>query len=169
MVGKKEIKFIKSLRNKKFRINNNCFVVEGKKSVNEFLKSDYKLVKLYTVSKTIINIDKQEVIDKNLLEKISFLKNTDDYLAIFEFTKPTKIRKNNFIVALDSVSDPGNLGTIIRTCEWFGVNDIICSLNTVDCYSPKVIQSAMGSVSRVNISYLDLKKYFVENKSCLVG
>ena len=72
MVGKKEIKFIKSLRNKKFRINNNCFVVEGKKSVNEFLKSDYKLVKLYTVSKTIINIDKQEVIDKNLLEKISF-------------------------------------------------------------------------------------------------
>ncbi|MAV80732.1 MAG: RNA methyltransferase [Flavobacteriales bacterium] len=169
MVGKKEIKFIKSLRNKKFRINNNCFVVEGKKSVNEFLKSDYKLVKLYTVSKTIINIDKQEVIDKNLLEKISFLKNPDDYLAIFEFTKPTKIRKNNFIVALDSVSDPGNLGTIIRTCEWFGVNDIICSLNTVDCYSPKVIQSAMGSVSRVNISYLDLKKYFEDNKSCLVG
>ena len=166
MVGKKEIKFIKSLRNKKFRINNNCFVVEGKKSVNEFLKSDYKLVKLYTVSKTIINIDKQEVIDKNLLEKISFLKNPDDYLAIFEFTKPTKIRKNNFIVALDSVSDPG---TIIRTCEWFGVNDIICSLNTVDCYSPKVIQSAMGSVSRVNISYLDLKKYFEDNKSCLVG
>ena len=169
MVGKKEIKFIKNLRNKKFRINSNCFVVEGKKSVNEFLKSDYKLLKLYTVSKTIINIDKQVVIDKNLLQKISFLKNPDDYLAIFEFSKPTKIRKNNFIVALDSVRDPGNLGTIIRTCEWFGVNDIICSLNTVDCYSPKVIQSAMGSVSRVNISYLDLKKYFKGNKSCLVG
>ena len=169
MVGKKEIKFIKSLKNKKFRSNNNCFVVEGKKSVNEFLISNYKLIKLYTVSKTIINFEKHQLIDKNLLKKISFLKNPDDYLAIFELRKPKKIRENKLIIALDSVRDPGNLGTIIRTCEWFGVQDIICSLNTVDCYSPKVIQAAMGSVSRVNISYLNLKKYFELNNRFLVG
>ena len=90
MVGKKEIKFIKSLKNKKFRSNNNCFVVEGKKSVNEFLISNYKLIKLYTVSKTIINFEKHQLIDKNLLKKISFLKNPDDYLAIFELRKPKK-------------------------------------------------------------------------------
>ena len=169
MVGKKDIKFIKSLNIKKNRLIKNCFVVEGKKSVLEFLRSDYRLLKLYTVDKVLINSEKQIFIDKNTLKKISFLKNPEDYIALFELKKPKQINEKKLIVALDSVGDPGNLGTIIRTCEWFGINDIICSLDSVDCYSPKVVQSSMGSISRVNISYLDLEKYFKAKNCYLLG
>ena len=169
MVGKKDIKFIKSLNIKKNRLIKNCFVVEGKKSVLEFLRSDYRLLKLYTVDKVLINSEKQIFIDKNTLKKISFLKNPEDYIALFELKKPKLINEKKLIVALDSVGDPGNLGTIIRTCEWFGINDIICSLDSVDCYSPKVVQSSMGSISRVNISYLDLEKYFKAKNCYLLG
>lgn len=169
MVGNKDIKFIKSLNIKKNRLIANCFVVEGKKSVFEFLYSDYKLRRLYTVDRVLIDSEKQIFVDQKTLKKISFLKNPDDYIALFELKNPKPIEENNLIVALDSVGDPGNLGTIIRTCDWFGIKDIICSLNSVDCYNPKVVQSSMGSISRVNISYLDLEKYFKTTNVYLVG
>ena len=169
MVGKKDIKFIKSLNTKKNRLIENCFVVEGKKSVFEFLYSDYKLRRLYTVDRVLIDSEKQIFVDQNTLKKISFLKSPDDYIALFELKNPKPIEENKLIVALDSVGDPGNLGTIIRTCDWFGIKDIICSLNSVDCYNPKVVQSSMGSISRVNVSYLDLEKYFKTTNVYLVG
>ena len=169
MVGNKDIKFIKSLNIKKNRLIANCFVVEGKKSVFEFLYSDYKLRRLYTVDRVLIDSEKQIFVDQKTLKKISFLKNPDDYIALFELKNPKPIEENNLIVALDSVGDPGNLGTIIRTCDWFGIKDIICSLNSVDCYNPKVVQSSMGSISRVNISYIDLEKYFKTTNVYLVG
>ncbi|MBT6170672.1 MAG: RNA methyltransferase [Flavobacteriaceae bacterium] len=170
MVTKKDIKFINSLKHKKFRHLNSSFIVEGKKSIAEFLDSDYELIKLFSVDCSIFNKIKNQIkIDKSLLRKISFLINPDDHLAIFKLSDAKPINNNNLIIALESIRDPGNLGTIIRTCEWFGIKDIICSMNSVDCYSPKVIQSAMGSVSRVNITYLDLDTYLKSTKTIKIG
>tara|TARA_B100001996_G_scaffold194812_1_gene149181 strand:+ start:4778 stop:5509 length:732 start_codon:yes stop_codon:yes gene_type:complete len=170
MVTKKEIKFMNSLKHKKFRQLNNCFIVEGKKSITEFLESDYDLVKLFSVDCSFFSkIENQINIDNSLLKKISFLINPDDHVAIFKLNDAKPIDNNNLIVALESISDPGNLGTIIRNCEWFGVKDLICSKDSVDCFNPKVIQSAMGSVSRVNITYLDLYKYLKSSKNIKIG
>ena len=104
----------------------------------------------------MINVNQ---VSQDDLEKISFLSNPDDHLAIFKIPNEKPLNKNNLLVGLESINDPGNLGTIIRTCEWFGVKDIVCSLDSVDCYNPKVVQSAMGSLSRINITYLDLKNF----------
>jgi len=169
MLSKKEIKFIKSLKYKKYQKLNNCFIVEGKKIIMEFIDSKYELNKLFYVGKPIPNISSQIKIDKSYLEKISLLKNPDNYLAIFKIKEPNKVDENNLIVALDSVRDPGNLGTIIRTCEWYGIKDIICSKDSVDCYNNKVVQSSMGSLSRMNISYLDLLNYIKSNNKTLIG
>jgi TrmH family RNA methyltransferase len=92
------------------------------------------------------------------LQKVSFLKSPNEALAIFEIPENQPIDYDGLIVALDDVRDPGNLGTIIRLCDWFGVMDLICSPETVDCYNPKVVQASMGSIARVNITYLDLGK-----------
>tara|TARA_B100000768_G_scaffold173332_1_gene182482 strand:- start:1420 stop:2151 length:732 start_codon:yes stop_codon:yes gene_type:complete len=170
MVTKKDIKFINNLKQKKFRYLNNCFVVEGKKSIKEFIDSDYKIIKLYSVDSSFFkNISNQFEIDYQLLKRISFLNNPDDHIAIFQFKKTKPIEKNNLIIALESIRDPGNLGTIIRTCEWFGIKDLVCSLDSVDCYNQKVIQSAMGSISRVNITYLNLKDYLKSFNSVIIG
>jgi TrmH family RNA methyltransferase len=99
------------------------------------------------------------IISRLDLKKISNLSNPKDSLAIFQIPIIKKVDTSNLIVSLDCVNDPGNLGTIIRLCDWFGVKDIVCSKDTVDCYNPKVVQASMGSLSRVNISYLDLNKF----------
>ena len=94
---------------------------------------------------------------------MSNLSNPKNSLGVFEIPKSKNIDYNKLIIGLDNVSDPGNLGTIIRLCDWFGVEDLICSFETVDCYNPKVIQASMGSISRVNITYLDLQKTLENN------
>ena len=170
MVTKKDIKFINSLKQKKYRNNNNCFIVEGKKSIREFIDSNYKLLKLYSIDCSFFHdIDNQFQIDYQILKKISFLNNPDDHIAVFELKGVKPIENDNLIIALESIRDPGNLGTIIRTCEWFGIKDIICSLDSVDCYNQKVIQAAMGSISRINITYVDLKEYLKRSKNVLIG
>ena len=170
MVSKKDIKLINSLKQKKFRDLKHFFVVEGKKSISEFLDSNYKLVKLFSINCSFFNdLDSQIEISSDELRKISFFNNPDDHLAIFKIPENNSIDENSLIVALDSVRDPGNLGTIIRTCEWFGVNDIICSNDSVDCFNPKVVQSAMGSLSRISINYLDLNSYLKNTKLNLTG
>ena len=85
-------------------------------------------------------------------------------VGVFSIPKPSKINFSSQIIALDNVSDPGNLGTIIRLCDWFGIKDLICSEETVDCFNPKVVQASMGSISRVNISYIDFQKLFSDKK-----
>ena len=170
MVTKKDIKFINNLKQKKFRYLNNCFIVEGKKSIKEFIDSDFKIIKLYSVDCSIFtDTSNQFEIDYQLLKKMSFLKNPDDHIAIFQFKKTKPIKNNSLIIALESIRDPGNLGTIIRTCEWFGIKDVVCSLDSVDCYNPKVIQSAMGSISRLNITYLNLKDYLKSFNDLITG
>ena len=170
MVTKNDIKFINNLKHKKFRDLNNCFVVEGIKSINDFIDSNYKLIKLYSVDCSHFkDSNNQFQIDYKLLKKISYLTNPDDHFALFQKKKIESINVNGLIIALESIRDPGNLGTIIRTCDWFGVNEIICSLDSVDCYNPKVIQASMGSLSRVSIKYLNLKGFLKSSKHLRIG
>lgn len=159
MLSKNEIKLIKNLKHKKQRYLNKMFVVEGKKSVLEFINSKFVLHKLFSIDISEFSVNNVVRLSKSELEKISFLSNPNDHLAIFKIPNEKPVNRNNLLVGLESINDPGNLGTIIRTCEWFGVEDIVCSLDSVDCYNPKVVQSAMGSLSRVNITYLDLENF----------
>lgn len=166
MLSKSQIKLITSLAKKKYRKQHELFVVEGVKSINEFLDSNFQLEHLFTVDESVFDVEKltHTIISESELKKISFLSSPNKALAIFKIPKPAEIEINNLIVALDSVNDPGNLGTIIRLCDWFGVTDLVCSLDTVDCYNSKVVQASMGSLSRVNISYLNLERFLKDQK-----
>ncbi|OSY86875.1 RNA methyltransferase [Tenacibaculum holothuriorum] len=163
-LSKNTIKLITSLRQKKYRQKHNLFVAEGVKVVNELLSSSLKIFKIYTTSIDVLQKSNNvELITEDELKKVSNLKAPNKVLGIFEIPSEKEIDTNNFIVALDEVNDPGNLGTIIRLCDWFGVKQLVCSKNTVDCYNPKVIQSTMGSLTRVNIVYTDLISFLGKN------
>ncbi len=166
-LSKNQIKQIKNLDQKKQRIQQKSFVAEGKKVVNELLASSFELEKLF-VTANLISLYKNEdyqIIKESELKKISFLKSPSGVLGVFKIPKKKEVKTNGLIVALDAINDPGNLGTIIRLCDWFGVDQLVCSENTVDCYNPKVVQATMGSLSRVKISYLPLEKYLSEINS----
>ena len=164
MVSDKQIKIIKSLKLKKNRIKHNLFVAEGDKTILELILADFKINSLYSINTNIEEIDNSVVqLSKSELNKMSNLSNPKNSLGVFEIPKSKNIDYNKLIIGLDNVSDPGNLGTIIRLCDWFGVEDLICSFETVDCYNPKVVQASMGSISRVNITYLDLQKTIEKN------
>lgn len=158
MLSKNQIKLITSLNQKKQRLQQGLFVVEGIKTIKEFLPSNFVLDTLYTTKPFNINAKNEKIISESELKRISFLKTPNSALAIFKIPKPRPIDFQELIVALDDVRDPGNLGTIIRLCDWFGVKDLICSEETVDCFNPKVIQATMGSITRVNVSYLDVSE-----------
>ena len=163
MVGKNQIKFIKALSLKKNRIKYNKIVVEGTKTIKEFIDSEYKLDRLYSINSEEINNFQPEIISESQLKIISSQKTPSGNLAVFNIADKL-IEDTSFYVVLDNISDPGNLGTIIRTCEWFGINQIVCSNCSVDCYNPKVIQSSMGSLSRVNVIYTDIVKFIKSKK-----
>ena len=158
MVGKNQIRFLKSLGLKKNRFKYKKIIVEGTKTIKEFIDSKYKLDQLYSLDSKKINNFKPEIITKSQLKSISSQKTPNGTLAVFNIADKS-IQDTSFYVVLDNISDPGNLGTIIRTCEWFGINQIICSNTSVDCYNPKVIQSSMGSLSRVNVIYTEIFKF----------
>lgn len=162
MVVKSQIKSIKSLQQKKCRIEQGLFVVEGIKTVNELLLSTIKVHQIYTTNLEIFDItlrDSVILVSQNELKQMSGLKNPNKVLGVFYIPKHEQIDYTDWIVALDDVRDPGNLGTIIRLCDWFGVKHLVCSPNTVDCYNPKVLQATMGSITRVNITYMGLSGF----------
>lgn len=169
MLSKNEIKFINRLGLKKYRLQEGSFVVEGIKTINELLQSKFKLQHLYTTKSFNINAKLERVITESDLRRISFLKNPNIALAVFKIPENHSIDEQNLIVATDDVRDPGNLGTIIRLCDWFGVKDIVCSKHTVDCFNPKVLQATMGSIARVNITYLDLESFLNRTKLPVFG
>jgi TrmH family RNA methyltransferase len=170
MVTKHQIKLIKSLSQKKYRQQLGLFTVEGIKGITEFLNSDFQLESLYT-TKSIFEapLDCVQNISEVELKKISTLKNPNTALAIFKIPMEQLPSKKGLVVVLDDVRDPGNLGTIIRLCDWFGVQDLVCSTNTVDCYNSKVVQATMGSLTRVNVSYLNLEAYLDSNGTQIFG
>jgi len=155
MITKNQIKLIKSLRLKKNRIQSGFFVAEGEKIVDELLKSDLEAVNIFSISEKYKNLKNYISINSTQLKQISNLKSPNNVLGIFKIPVNKEIDFNSNIVALEEINDPGNLGTIIRLCDWFGIKNIICSQNSVDCYNPKVVQSSMGSISRVSISYME--------------
>ena len=158
MVSKNQIKFIRSLKEKKNRVLSKKIVVEGLKTIQEFMDSKYELDQLYSTSSELIKNVQPELINDSQLKLMSNQRTPSGTIGIFNMIDKS-IKESSFYIVLDNISDPGNLGTIIRTCEWFGINQIICSIGSVDCYNPKVIQSSMGSLSRVNVIYTDILKF----------
>lgn len=162
MVVKSQIKNIKSLQQKKYRIQEGLFVVEGIKTVHELLSSTFAVHKIYTTNVEIFDISYQDaviLVSPNELKQMSGLKNPNTVLGVFHIPKHELVDYSDWIVVLDDVRDPGNLGTIIRLCDWFGIKHLVCSLHTVDCYNPKVLQATMGSITRVNIIYTNLADF----------
>ena len=157
MITKNQIKLVKSLRLKKNRIQSGFFIAEGEKIVDELIESDLNMVNIFSVSEKYKNLENYVSINSAQLKQISNLKSPNNVLGVFKIPTNPEIDFNSNIVALEAINDPGNLGTIIRLCDWFGIKDIICSNSSVDCYNPKVIQSSMGSIGRVRISYMDFE------------
>lgn len=166
MAGKKWLKLIKSLHQKKYRNEHQLFFVEGKKSVDALLESGWPPIKIFSHSGFLPHFDgfPSEEISPRELKTISALKNPNGVLGVFKIPEGPELNELDWILALDDVRNPGNLGTIIRLCDWFGINSLICSMNTVDCYNPKVLQATMGSIARVNIVYGHLPR-FLESTS----
>ena len=164
MISKNQIKLIKSLQQKKHRKLYQLFIAEGVKVIQELLNSNYELVELFTTQELFPNVEKSKTnfISEAELKSISALVTPNECLAVFII--PEKVEVDYFEttqIALDDIRDPGNLGTIIRLADWFGIQNIVCSEETVDVYNPKVIQSTMGSIARVNVMYCDLKSYLL--------
>ena len=158
MITKNQIKLIKSLRLKKNRIESGFFIAEGEKIIDELLESKLEVVNIFSTSEKYNIFDYFVPINISQLKKISNQKTPNKVLGLFKIPKSSEIDFNSNIIALEEINDPGNLGAIIRLCDWFGIKNIICSSNSVDCYNPKVIQASMGSICRVNISYMDFQK-----------
>ena len=158
-LSKNHIKLITSLSQKKYRQKHKLFVVEGVKVVQEFLNSSYELEIVFSTDTDFSSTNKFIEVTDQELKKISSLKNPNKVLAIFKIPNQINPITDGLILALDSINDPGNLGTIIRLCDWFGIEQLVCSNETVDCFNSKVVQASMGSLTRVAVFYLDLKKY----------
>lgn len=161
MLTKNQIKLIRSLSLKKNRQKHGLFIVEGEKLVNEVLSSDWEVEGIYATKEWLG--ENAIIISNNDLNRISSLKTPNKVVAVVKIKKGSLDITNNTVLALDGVKDPGNLGTIIRLADWFGIEDIICSDDCVDYLNPKVVQSSMGSFTRVNLHYTSLidafKKY----------
>ena len=169
MLSKNEQKQIRLLGQKKHRSKLGFFIAEGEKIVQELVQEDFELDTIFSSKE--IDFAPYRLIDQETLNKVSHLKAASSILAIFKIPGiiSTEQVSDSFSLALDSVSDPGNLGTIIRLCDWFGIKNIYCSPDTVDCYNPKAIQSTMGSIARVNCHYVDLKNLIEQSKVPVYG
>jgi TrmH family RNA methyltransferase len=166
MLSKSQISLLQSLQHKKFRKEHGVFLVEGLKSVTEFINSAYQIETIYytpAIAPKLLKLS-QKInsleISLTILEKISSLKTPADVIAVVKIPKwpvldHTTLKKK-FSLVLDGIQDPGNMGTIIRTADWFGIDQIICSEDSVEVYNPKVVQATMGSLSRINVHYTDL-------------
>ena len=163
MLSKNQQKIIQKLQQKKYRNELGLFVVEGKKGILEFVQAGFKIEAIFATSLFSEQLNKfpLTLISKEELSKISTLKNPDEGVAIFHQPKHKGILQEGIILALDNIQDPGNLGTLIRLCDWFGIETLLCSEQTVDCYNPKVVQASMGSLSRVEVHYLPLAGFLV--------
>jgi TrmH family RNA methyltransferase len=179
MVSKNTLKFIKSLHQKKFRKQENSFFVEGEKNVIELLASDFDVTHLLYTSHfgNVHSLALQEFsgeafeVTQKVLESVGFFQTNDMALAVAS-TKanvPLEINPKELMLALDDVRDPGNLGTIIRIADWYGIQNIVLSKESADFYNPKVLHSSMGSFTRVNVYYTDLESFLPKSKLPVYG
>ena len=164
-ISKAQIKLVKSLQQKKYRDETNLFVAEGEKCVEELRKS-FELVHLYREGE---NATRTEI------EQMSGLKTPQGVIAVFKKSKWSnnpindQMVNDQMVLVLDGIQDPGNLGTIIRTCDWFGVHTILCSQDTADCYNPKVVQATMGALARVHVHYVNLPEWLAAQQGPIYG
>ena len=168
-----KIKWIKSLHLKKNREKENLFLVEGEKIVNELIQNFPELIRLIVCKSSFAEkyvelkaIRKEFVFQANTeeMERISTLNTASTVLAVVEKFQTKAIDASKSLLLIDGIQDPGNLGTIIRTADWFGIDQILCSPTTVDLYNSKTLQATMGSFLRVNVYYEDLKPFLTENQ-----
>ena len=174
MLSKNKIKQIQSLNRKKFRDESGLFLAEGNKMVEEALRAEYHIQTIVCTRDFLhvhpeIHSRTEELIetDKDFIQKASLLQNPQDALAIVYIPENAKITfklEHELILALDFIQDPGNLGTILRIADWFGIKNVVCSENSADAYNPKVVQASMGAIFRVKTSYLNLDHFLNEAK-----
>lgn len=171
MLTAHKIKILQSLDKKKFRQKYNLFLVEGNKTIKEIPGSRYKIQEIFTTNPSELGIDGVKIIEisDSELKKISFLQHPKDSVAVCELLEPKFLADVPIQLVLDGIQDPGNLGTIIRLADWFGIEQIICSEDTVDFYNPKVIQASMGSFLRVNINYQNVENYLQNSTASIIG
>ena len=151
MVSKNQLKQILKLKHKKYRTRLGYFVAEGEKIVNDLINCSWHAQSLYSLEDNFH--PKAIKIDFSVMKKISHLKPPSPVLGVFKIPNKIKIKPSLLTIAIDKLIDPGNLGSIIRLCDWFGIDELVCSSDTVDCYNSKVIQSSMGSIARVRCNY----------------
>jgi TrmH family RNA methyltransferase len=171
MISKNQIKLVRSLEHKKHRIAEGLFVAEGPKVTDDLLACHFRPRIIFTVTgseRWEVRGEKSDslpiqIVTDDELRRISFLQHPQQVLAVFELpatnnTSEERLKTNQLSLALDSVQDPGNLGTIIRVADWYGIDTIYCSADTADAWSPKVVQATMGSIARVKVVYTDLTR-----------
>lgn len=177
MISKSELKFIRSLKIKKYRQAASAFLIEGEKNVLELIQSDFNIQRIVGTDsffqahpecknhENAVGASSKEVAD------MSSFKSNESVIAVAEMKTFDQelFETSKFILALDGLSDPGNLGTIIRTADWFGFDQIVCSLDSVDLYNPKVISATMGSFTRIKVAYCDLPSYLKKYNGIAIG
>jgi TrmH family RNA methyltransferase len=176
MLSKAYVKYIKSLQVKKYRKQEQCFIVEGAKSVLELLASDFEVVRVLGTAEFLSTLNPSvkatvEEVTEHELSGIGEFQTNTTALAIARMkpNSPLTISSNEFGLVLDDIRDPGNLGTIIRTADWYGIFKIIASSETADFYNSKVISATMGSFTRVNVFYTDLTEYLSQSPRNIFG
>lgn len=155
-ISKSQIKFIRSLQQKKYRDESGMFIAEGHKCIEELSRSFELVQHISSANATTTEI-----------AQMSGLRTPQGEIAVFKkrvYNEETHAPLGErLVLALDAIQDPGNLGTIIRTCDWYGIEDIYCSLHTADCYNPKVVQATMGALARVRVHYVDLPQWLADD------
>ena len=179
MLSKSHISLLQSLQHKKFRREHGLFLVEGYKSVSEFVNSSYQVETVYytpAIAPKVLKLSQKinfQEISSGTLEKISALKTPANIIAVIKIPQWPVLNYNmlnkKFSILLDGIQDPGNMGAIIRTADWFGIEHIICSEDSVDVYNPKVVQATMGSLARVNVHYTNLPAVLSQIKLPVFG
>ena len=167
MITKAEIQIVRALADKRNRDELGLFVAEGEKLIEELRGSSLRVRRIYALEGVFQGKD-VEVVTPKEMERLSMLKSANNSLAVVEqprYTFDPAILNSSLVLALDDVQNPGNLGTIIRLADWFGISDIVCSPSSADCFNPKVVQATMGAILRVRVHYLDLPSLLNEVKA----
>ena len=168
-LNKATVKLIQSLKQQKFRKEHGLFVVEGRKMVEELLQSNMETLCLFATERFLLDYgiedDRLEIATEVQMEQMSGQDTPPGILAVVKVPEQGEIKNEGLVLALDGIANPGNLGTIIRTAEWFGIKQIVCSKDCVELWNPKVIQATMGSVFRMPIAYTDLEGFLQASKA----
>ncbi len=168
MVTKADIQFVRSLQDKAVRVANGLFVAEGDKVVEELLREKaWRVERLFVLEGSRVESPLAEVVTVKEMERMSAFKSVPKSLAVVHIPKRTlaPASPDELIIALDEVQDPGNLGTIIRTADWYGISRIVCTPTTADCWGPKVVQATMGALLRVEVVCCDLAEWLRDARS----